>query len=353
MNDTNGRQRDGETHSPPEPYEPAGWPQAGPVGVPPGATGPSSPAAPLPRRPAVAVAAAVLGFHAAALWLLGAVWLVTALSVVGGPDEAAAKARLIGGLLLGCAVAAMLLLGGISLIRGRGRVLLLVASGVELALVLGGAAYLVVTWSDTEQVPIPAEFQSLFDLGLITVLLAFAAIVGLPALRICLAVLPSVTGWLRAESAARNAQLWSSQEGRWIPASVSRRARGSLLAVLLPIGTLALVSVLVVLTTRTITIPGALGSGGGGEYRGNSDWGRDFYQGGEPLLPPAEGGPLYVAAADADARNCYDGDMAACDALFFASPVGDVYEWYGASCAGRLDYESDGDCVGSLGSTTD
>jgi hypothetical protein len=55
-------------------------------------------------------------------------------------------------------------------------------------------------------------------------------------------------------------------------------------------------------------------------------------------VPPATVPPTGLgsdAALDAQARDCYDGDMTACDDLFFASDVGSRYERYADTCAGR------------------
>lgn len=50
---------------------------------------------------------------------------------------------------------------------------------------------------------------------------------------------------------------------------------------------------------------------------------------------------------DALAEECFDGDVAACDQLFFESPAGSDYEAYGDSCGGRN--EPAGLCVNIYG----
>jgi hypothetical protein len=45
--------------------------------------------------------------------------------------------------------------------------------------------------------------------------------------------------------------------------------------------------------------------------------------------------------------------MGACDDLFWETPVDGFYEWFGASCAGRVDHEVSGSCAASLGPTVD
>ena len=53
------------------------------------------------------------------------------------------------------------------------------------------------------------------------------------------------------------------------------------------------------------------------------------------------------ADLDALAAECFDGDVAACDQLFFESPAGSDYEAYGDSCGGRN--EPAGLCVNIYG----
>ena len=43
------------------------------------------------------------------------------------------------------------------------------------------------------------------------------------------------------------------------------------------------------------------------------------------------------AAFDAAARDCFDGDMQACDDLYLEADAGSDYERYGDTCAGRQD----------------
>ncbi len=42
-------------------------------------------------------------------------------------------------------------------------------------------------------------------------------------------------------------------------------------------------------------------------------------------------------ALNALAQDCFDGDMSACDDLFFQAPVDSDYERYGNTCGGRID----------------
>ncbi|MGH9111925.1 MAG: hypothetical protein ACRDZN_06460 [Acidimicrobiales bacterium] len=61
----------------------------------------------------------------------------------------------------------------------------------------------------------------------------------------------------------------------------------------------------------------------------------------EPATPPTSTGPTdpadlgAVAALNALATKCHDGDMVACDQLYFAAERGTPYEGYGDTCGGR------------------
>ncbi|MCZ2822536.1 hypothetical protein O2V63_19545 [Modestobacter sp. VKM Ac-2977] len=321
-------------------------------------TGPAT-AAPqesaLVRRPVVAVAAAVFGFQAAAASLL-LVLFADSLAVVLGVPEGGDRVWWIAAQLMSCALAAMLLLGGVQLIRGTGRLLLLVATVLELTLALGGLVWALVRWPEAEDVEtgLPGVAGDLVDLVIGWLVATIALYLGWLVLRTLLVLAPSVGHWLRAERKVLQASVWSEEQGQWTSPPV-RRTRRAGWAVLLPIGALTLVTLLLGVFGKPL-LPGLLGDAetdAGASYRGDSPWGLEFYQGGEPLSPPSAGDELYLAAADADARSCYAGDMAACDALYFASPVGDVYEWYGSSCAGRLDHGSAGGCVDALGLVVD
>lgn len=63
--------------------------------------------------------------------------------------------------------------------------------------------------------------------------------------------------------------------------------------------------------------------------------------------PTAPGDLGDDAELDALAGDCFDGDVAACDQLFFESPAGSDYEAYGDSCGGRN--EPAGLCVSIYG----
>jgi Pericardin like repeat len=55
-------------------------------------------------------------------------------------------------------------------------------------------------------------------------------------------------------------------------------------------------------------------------------------------IPAATQEPIGLGSdpvMDGYARDCYDGDMGACDDLFMESPSDSAYETYGGTCAGR------------------
>ena len=308
-----------------------------------------------PRRPAVVVAAAVLGFEAAGLLLFAVLAWDVLLSVLGSTDDGSDQAWSLVCLFAVCAVAATLLIGGVQLIRGRGRRLLLVATGLELAAFLALTVVAFVRLPDADEIGagLPGVAGDVIRLVLGALLAGGLIVLAVLVLRLCLVGAPSVGRWLQEERVARRAPRWSPDQDRWVP-TAPRLTRGTLLGVLVPVGALAVVSALLLAFSPTVS-PEAFGTaaGEGGAYRGDSEWGRSSYQGGRPLSPPVVGDPLYVGAADQDAQDCATGRMAACDDLFFTSPVDDVYEWYGSSCAGRLDHESDGGCVAELGAAAD
>ena len=64
----------------------------------------------------------------------------------------------------------------------------------------------------------------------------------------------------------------------------------------------------------------------------------------EPTSPVGLGDDPHLEAL---AQDCFDGDFASCDQLFFESPVDSDYEAYGDSCGGRN--EPAGLCVNIYG----
>ncbi len=69
---------------------------------------------------------------------------------------------------------------------------------------------------------------------------------------------------------------------------------------------------------------------------------------GDPTEPPATDDPSFEALAD----ECFAGDGAACDELYFATPIDSVEEAYGATCGGRVDNPQAGFCAQLLSETS-
>jgi Short C-terminal domain len=91
------------------------------------------------------------------------------------------------------------------------------------------------------------------------------------------------------------------------------------------------------------------GDGSAGTWAGSSSWGFAFYRAGDVLVPPSSGDALYDSRFAALADACAYGGLGSCDELYQATDVGSFYEWYGSSCAGRLDHEAQGSCAALLG----
>ena len=70
----------------------------------------------------------------------------------------------------------------------------------------------------------------------------------------------------------------------------------------------------------------------------DEDDGDDGGSGGGSSIPAASSEPEGLGddpEFDEYAEECYDGDMEACDDLYWASPPDSAYELYGGTCAGR------------------
>jgi hypothetical protein len=63
----------------------------------------------------------------------------------------------------------------------------------------------------------------------------------------------------------------------------------------------------------------------------------------QATVPPTDLGS--DPALDALARACFDGEMSACDDLYFASEAGSLYELYADTCAGRQPEGTDRYCA--------
>ena len=70
------------------------------------------------------------------------------------------------------------------------------------------------------------------------------------------------------------------------------------------------------------------------------------------LLPPTSAEPAGLGGdpfLNALAEQCYAGDLLDCDILFAEAETNSAYERFGASCAGRIEADTDRDCTELLG----
>ncbi|GHE11805.1 hypothetical protein [Klenkia taihuensis] len=314
--------------------------------------------APQPRTPGVAVAAAVLGFVDAAS-VLSIVVFVLAGTAASGTDGAGAAIAL--GSALALAVAAVLLLGSLALLRGTGRTLLVVGAVLQIAVTVALAVAVLVAVGDD-----PFGFTDPLRgvvIGAVVVSLAT------PVVRLVLVLQRSVATWLTSRRAA--APVWQPETGQWV---TPRRAPGPALAVLAPVGALAVATVLVLATAPGTSpaeeasygwfaagpIPGfdpyatdpyatdpyGLGYGPGEPLlEPDTTQYADLYQDGAAVPPPATGDPEYDEQLDPFAQSCFDGAVGSCDDLYYSTPGGTFYEWYGSTCGGRLDALASGTCI--------
>ncbi|MGY1727093.1 hypothetical protein ACI79J_08965 [Geodermatophilus sp. SYSU D01062] len=288
----------------------------------------TAPGPPAPvTRPGQATAAAVLAFVQAGLLLV----LVLAVTVTALADDVPGADVGIAVLvvLAACTVAALDLLGGLLLLRGAGRTLLLVTSWVEAGLL---GLVLLAALVDLADGPSYDPTRDAVALLLVVVLLA------LPVARLLLLTRPPVAAWVAGWQRARTGPpVWAPYPGQWVPGPAAPAApSGVLVASLVPAGVLALVATVAITVGGTTDLPvEAFGHTGSGS----------------PSDPPSPGDPAFDLQFDGDARDCQAGDMAACDDLYLETPVDDPYETYGSTCGGRLDDETYGGCVGVFGPT--
>ncbi|WP_456550000.1 hypothetical protein [Blastococcus sp. SYSU D00813] len=324
----------GSTSASPDPWG-AGSPAPSPAAAASGPTG---------DRPRPVTAAAVLALVEAGLLALGT---VVAVVLVGSGDGGGAGAVSALAAVAASALAGLLAVGGLALLRRTGRRLVTATTYAELGLL--GALTL---WA---VVGLAGDGSGLAAVG---VLLGGVAVAALPVVRLVLLARPPVPAWLAAAPPA-GAPVWSPVSGRWVPARGPGLPGGVLAAVAAPAAVLAVVAAVVVGTSGTgagglpVADPYAPGVEGGDGYSGYSSWGNRYYQDGEALPAPPESSHLYDAQYDAEARDCAEGDMTSCDELYWATPVDDFYEWFGSSCAGRVDHELSGGCVDLLGPDAD
>ncbi|HEX2073732.1 MAG TPA: hypothetical protein VHF92_08105 [Geodermatophilus sp.] len=309
--------------------DPYGWEYV--VSYPPAPAPPPMPPQP-PRRPGVATAAAVLALVEAGLTFFV---VVVGLAVVGAGSGVGDVGVAAGVALLAIGYGAMLLLGGVFLLRGTGRVLLLVFGWVSAGLTVG---LIVIGLVDSA--------ASGLDPDDVLALLFVTACLALPIVRLCLAYRPAVAAWVAASRQHRALPpmpVWAPQLGQWVAGRPASNSTGAVVAVLASAAALALVATVVIAQAGSSELtyadpPGAVEDFGSGAS-------------GEEVSPPQPGDSHYDARYDASAVDCYGGFIAACDDLYWETPVGSYYEWYGSTCGGRLDYEALGECVAILGPT--
>lgn len=139
-----GQPAQGYPQSPPygQPAQQPGYPQSPPYGQPapqyPYGSMPAAPAeysgGPIPR-PGTVTAAAVLGYVQAGITLIPTVLMLAGLVNEGGGGEDAAFGWII--VLAQIAGAALLITGGVQIMGGKSRALMVAAAGIELAVCLG------------------------------------------------------------------------------------------------------------------------------------------------------------------------------------------------------------------------
>lgn len=314
--------------------------------------------APQPRTPGLAITAAVLGFVDAAS-VLSIVVFVLAQTSASGTGGAGVGIAL--GSALALAVAAVLLLGSLALLRGTGRTLLVVGAVLQIAVTVAIAVVVLIALGDD---PFGfADSMRGFVIGAVVVSLAT------PVVRLVLVLQRPVGAWLASRRAA--APAWQPETGQWVTA---RRPLGTALAVLAPVGVLAVATVLVLGTAPEsspaevaeygwfasdpglgfdpyATDPYATDPYGYGLEPGepalepDTSQYADLYQDGRPVAPPADDDPEYDEQLDSLAQSCADGAMGSCDDLYYSTPPGTFYEWYGSTCGGRLDALTSGTCI--------
>ncbi len=278
--------------------------------------------APGPPRPGPVLVAAVLAFVQAGL-LLALVVVVTGAALSGGsPGGGVGVAVLV--CLAACSLAGLDLFGGLSLLHAHDRTVLLATAWVGAG--LAGSLLLVAL------VDVAAGRSGDLPAGPAGVLVLLT-LLALPVVRLVLLARPAVSAWLRPAAGPPG---WPGQPGWASPAPGT--PTGLVVAALAP------VAVLAALATVTLALTGGsrvIADGPAAGYRGT----------GEPTDPPAPGDRDHDPRFAGLAADCRDGDMTACDELYFRTPLGHPYETYGSTCGGRLDEETSGGCVTVFGLT--
>lgn len=284
---------------------------------------------PVGARPGQVTAAAVLAFVQAGLLLL-LVLMITIASVADDvPGDRVGIAVLV--TVAACALAGLDLLGGIGLLRGTGRTLLLVTSWVETGLI--GLLFLLLLVDVTTGNPVDPGGDAL---GLMVVLLLLAV----PVVRLVLVLQPRVAAWVADRQRTRtDPPVWAPHLEQWVPGPAPAPTSTAVtVATLVPVGVFALVATVALAVSGSSTVV-------------VDDHGTGYTGSGVASDPPSPGDADFDVRFDGDAQDCNDGDTSACDDLYIETPVGDAYEEYGSTCGGRLADETYGDCVRIFGPT--
>ncbi|MGY1716406.1 hypothetical protein ACI78R_18230 [Geodermatophilus sp. SYSU D01106] len=262
----------------------------------------------LPRPRAAVVAVALAAAQAAVLLLLVLVVVVDVLGLGRGADVGVPALFAIGA----CTLAGLDLLGAALLVRGAGRILLLVTAAVE-----AGLSGLLLVVAATRLATSGVRTGSTADLLVLT---ALVVLLVMPVVRLVLLNRAEVRTWAT-----------DGPGGRPV-------TPGTLAALLGPVAALAATATVVLAVVGTSPV---FTDGSGATYSGT----------GEPVAPPAPGSPDHDSAFAGLAGDCFEGDMSACDDLYARTPVDDPYETYGSTCGARLDEETYGGCVRVFGLT--
>lgn len=268
-----------------------------------------------------------------AAWVAGALAAGTAVLLVvllalGGVRDLLAEANLsqddagVAAAMLGTLAVAGLLAGAAGLLTGRGSGLLRVAgAGVAVLAVLGVVAATIVR----QRVDVP---ELAFGLA---VAVAAGTAAGLGALR-------TTTDWTAAaERRSAERAIARLSAGRTAPVG-ARSAVSLVLAVLLVLA-VVLAGVLAVTSATPDTVADSSTAAAAVAAASGSGATEDAAP-----LPVQQGDADYSAPLDTLARACAAGNLAGCDALYWASDEFSGYEEYGSTCGGRTTLEYEGTC---------
>ncbi|SDO97357.1 hypothetical protein SAMN05660199_02899 [Klenkia soli] len=303
----------------------------------------STPVQPAPdhRMPGIGAAAAVLGFVEAGLGLTLVAYVLFTFATLGaGADDGGAVAVLVGVIV----ISGLTLLGSLFLARRSGRRLLIGATIAEIVIVLGLGVWAVADYSSVMASPVYYDYQgspsnSGPDTAVVVALLAVLMVgFAMPVVRLALVAQPTVGTWLQNRPPA--APVWSAENQQWV---APRSGAGVVVALMAPVALLLVATVVVLANAEDqFDYYGATDTPAG-VYGTDSEW-SSLYDGGDPVQPPSSSDPFYESQYDADAQDCYDGDLGACDDLYSETEVGSLYEWLGSTCGGRQESETYGTC---------